>query len=172
MAIYSHNHIRESARELIKKFELEEPPVDVRQIAKKLDIEIIELTLPIWFSGALLNTAGDFYIVLNKVMPETRKTFTIAHEIAHHQMDHHELCYLENRQKPFYHLEADIYAAELCMPSTMVRREASRWSNDHKFLAQLFNVDEQTMIRKLEELNLIPQGRHSWQQTAIFGASY
>jgi len=172
MAIYSHRYIKERANQLRLKLNEETPPIDVSLIAQKLGIEIVELTLPIWFSGALLNTEGNFYIVLNKTMPERSKSLTIAHEIAHHQMDHQELCYMENRQRPFYHLEADIFAAELCMPSTLVKREAARWSNDPKILAQLFNVDEQAMIRKLEELNLIPQGRYTWQQPAIFGASY
>lgn len=165
MPLYSHRFIREQAEKLLHQVGFDEPPIDVRKIAGKLGIEIVELSLPTWFFGALMQVENDHYIVLNKIMPEPTKVFTISHELAHHQMHPGEICYMKNRLRPYFHREADIFAAELCMPSNLVRREARKWFNDFKFLAKLFNVTETAMIRKLEELELIPKGHYAWQNT-------
>lgn len=163
MAFYSHQYYREKAQELVRRFGYQEPPVDVRRIAESLGIEIVELTLPIWFSGALLNVNGDFYIVLNDLLSDGRKSFVLAHEIAHHQLHTEELCYMDNCKNDYYHHLANIYAAELCMPSFMVKQEARKWFNDYKFLAKIFGTSETAMIKRLEELDLLPKGHFSWQ---------
>lgn len=164
MALYSYKYVRARAEELIKRFGLTEPPIDIRSIAEQLEIQVIEMTLPLWFSGALIRLDDNYHIVLNRNLTSTQKMLTIAHEIAHHQMDHHEICYMKNKQRPFSHLEADIFAEELCMPGALVKREAEKWHKDHRFLARLFGVDEEAMIKRLEELELIPRGRYVWEK--------
>lgn len=165
MPLYSHKQIREKAEKLLRQFGMDEPPIDVRKLTKLLGIEIVELSLPTWFFGALMQVENDNYIVLNKIMPEPTKVFTISHELAHHQIHPGEICYMKNRLRPYFHREADVFAAELCMPSWLVKREARKWFNDYKFLAKIFNVPETAMIRKLEELALVPKGYYAWQET-------
>ncbi len=163
LTLYSHKYIKEQANQLLKKFNILEPPIDIYKIADELNIEIIEMTMPNWFFGVLMEVKNDFYIILNKMMPESRKIFTLAHEIAHHQIHNDKIAYMKNTKRPYFHTEADVFAAELCMPSELVRKEARNWFNDHKYLAKLFGVSEVAMVRKLEELKLIPEGRHNWE---------
>ncbi len=165
MALYSHKFVKARAEELLRRFGFSEPPIDVRFIAKKLGIQIVEMTLPSWFSGALIRLDNDYYIALNKNLTSTQKMLTIAHEIAHRQMDHHDISYMKNKQRPFYHMEADVFAEELCMPEELVKREAVKWYKDHRFLARLFGVDEEAMIKRMEELKIIPRGRYVWEKT-------
>jgi len=162
LIIYAHWYLRQRAEDLVKKFGFRNPPVDLYNVACSLGIEIIELSLPTWFFGALLNIKGDYYIILNKLMPQSRKNFTIAHEIAHYQLHGGEICSMKNSKRDYFHREADIFAAELCMPSFMVIREAHNWGNDYKFLAHLFGVSEIAMLRKLQELRLIPAENYAW----------
>lgn len=162
MTLYSHRFIKEQARELLKSFNITEPPVDVYQIAHGLGLEIVEMSLPSWFFGVLTEVDNEYFIVLNKIMPESRKIFTLAHEIAHYKMHPDKIAYMKNTKRPYFHTEADVFAAELCMPTDMVKKEARQWFNDHKYLAKVFSVSEIAMVRKLEELNLIPKGRQNW----------
>lgn len=155
MALVTYVQYRQQAEALAKEFGYMEPPVDVRAIAEGLGIEIIEMTLPSWFFGVLVNIKDEFYISLNKGMPEHRKNFTIAHEIAHHEMHGEELAYMKNAKREYFHREADVFAAELCMPTEMVRAEAAKWFNDYRFLAGQFGVSETAMVRKLQELQIL-----------------
>lgn len=165
MALYTYKHAREKADELIKKFGFNEPPIDVRSIAAGLGIKIVELSLPLWFYGGLVLLDDKYYIALNKNLTPTQKMLTIAHEIAHHQIEHQEMDYAKTRERPFYHMEADVFAEELVMPSSLVKREAGKWYKDHRFLARLFGVDEEAMIRRMEELRLLPRGRYIWNRS-------
>ena len=158
MALVTYIQYRRQAEELIRKFGFGEPPIDLRQIADGLGIEVIEMTMPNWFFGVLVNLKGDFYIALNKSMPEHRKNFTMAHEIAHHQLHGTELAYMKNCKRDYFHREADIFAAELCMPSFMVKTEARKWFNDYRWLAQNFGVSETAMVRKMQELGILREG--------------
>ncbi len=111
MTLFSHNYIRQQANNLINQFGITEPPIDLKTISDGLGIEIIELSLPSWFFGALVEIEDEFYIVLNRIMPDTRKIFTIAHEIAHYQMHNDKIAYMKNTKRPYFHTEADIFAA-------------------------------------------------------------
>ncbi len=160
--LYTHWYLRKQADELLEKFKVEGPPVDVKMIAEKLGIEVVELTLPTWFFGTLLDIKGSFYIVVNRLMPETRKKFTLAHEIAHYSLHGDKLCYMKNCKRDYFHREADAFAAELCMPSEMVKKEARNWFNDYKFLAKIFDVSEVAMVRKMQEIGLIKGTDYTW----------
>lgn len=158
MALVTYAQYRRQAETLIKELDCGGPPVEVRRIAECLEIEIVEMTLPNWFFGVLINMQDDFYIALNKGMPDHRKNFTIAHEIAHHQLHTGDLAYMKNCKRDYFHREADVFAAELCMPTSMVKSEAGKWYNDYRWLAQLFSVSETAMVRKMQEIGLLKQG--------------
>lgn len=158
----THEYLRKQADQLLNRFKLDEPPIDVKHIAQELGIEIVEMTLPTWFFGSLLNIKGSYYIVINRLMPETRKRFTLAHEIAHYALHGDKLCYMKNSKRDYFHREADAFAAELCMPSGLVKQEARKWFNDYKFLAKIFEVSEVAMVRKMQELGIIEGTDYAW----------
>lgn len=158
MPIYTDAHYCDRAADLVKQFEFKAPPIDLRAICDELKIEIVEMTLPSWFFGVLVNVEGDYYVTLNKAMPEYRKQFTLAHEIAHHQLHSGELAYMKNCKRDYFHRDADIYAAELCMPSFLVKNEAQKWYNDYRYLAKSFGVSETAMVRKMQDIGILRQG--------------
>ncbi len=160
MALVTYVQYRRQAEELIEGLGFDQPPIDVRKVADGLKIEIIEMTLPSWFFGVLVNLHDDFYITLNKAMPEHRKNFTIAHEIAHHQLHGDELAYMKNCKRDYFHREADVFAAELCMPTSILKEEARKWCNDFRWLAKSFSVSETAMVRKLQELGILRHGKY------------
>lgn len=163
MAIVSFGRIRETASELLEQHKFVCPPVKVREIAERLGLEVVEMSLPPWFFGVLMQMEGDRYLVVNRLLSAESKNFTIGHELGHFVMHEDALCYMKNSKRPYFHREADVFAAELCMPAEMVTREAELWNYDHVFLAKRFAVTETAMIRRLEELKLIPQGYFNWQ---------
>ncbi len=158
MAIYTDVYYRSKAEELARKCGFRNPPVDVRAVAAGLKLEIMELSLPSWFFGVLMKVEGDPYIVINKMMPDHRKNFTIAHEIGHFVLHDKELCHMKNSKRSYFHREADLFAAELCMPTYMVRTEAQKWFNDYRYLASLFGMSEIAMVRKMQEMGLLRDG--------------
>lgn len=158
MPIYTHAYYCQKAEALVRKYGFIDPPVDLRKIAADLGIEIVEMTLPSWFFGVLINMNGDFYIALNKAMPDYRKNFTLAHEIAHYELHGSELAYMKNCKRDYFHREADVFAAELCMPTFMVKKEAEKWYKDWRYLAHLFGVSETAMVRKMQEIGLLREG--------------
>lgn len=162
MPIYTHQYIKDQAQAIIEEFAIVELPIDVREIARRLGIDIIEMSVDGWFYGMLTRYSEDLYIVVNKMMPETRKRFAIAHEIGHYQLHNRDLSYQRSPDKEHYHREADVFALELCVPTPFIKREAYNWFNDHKFLANLFGVSEALMVKKMEDLDLIPKGKFNW----------
>ena len=162
MPIYTHLYIKDQANVLIEELKIADPPINVREIAGKLGIEIIEMSNDSWFYGMLTRYDEDFYIVINKLMPETQKRYAIAHELGHLRLHNQELEYQRRPDKEYHHREADVFALELCIPTRLIQREAFSWFNDHKFLANLFGVSEPLMVKKMEELQLIPKGKFSW----------
>jgi len=158
LAIYTYEYYRDQANDLIEKFKFKEPPIDLMRITDEMRIEIVEMTLPSWFFGVLLNIDNEYYITLNKAMPDYRKKFTLAHEIAHFYLHGDELAYMKNCKRDYFHREADAYAAELCMPSEMVKKAAAKWFGDWRYLAKLFGVSEEAMVRKLQELGILKKG--------------
>lgn len=156
--ILSDSFYKKKAEELLLACGIKEAPVDVVAIAKSLGIEIMELTLPNWFFGVLMRVDDQPYIVVNKAMPEHRKRFTLGHEIAHYICHGEAFAYMKNCKRDDYHREADVFAAEVTMPSYLVRLEARRWFNDYRYLARLFQVSETAMVRKMQELGLLRPG--------------
>ena len=160
MALTTYVQNRRQAEDLVREVGFDVPPVDQYVLAERLNIEIVEMTLPSWFFGVLVNLKGDFYIALNKGMPEHRKNFTLAHEIAHHQLHGAELAYMKNCKRDFFHREADVFAAELCMPTFILKKEALKWCNDYRWLAKMFAVSETAMVRKLQELGILKNSNY------------
>lgn len=162
MPIFTHKYIKERAQELVDRFGISRPPVDVRGIAAGLGLEIVEMTQDTWFFGMLLSFHEDFYIVVNKLLSEPRKRFAIAHEIGHFELHRKDMSYTREKAKEYVHREADVFAAELCMPTKMVKRQASEWYNDYKMLAEIFEVTEIAMLDKLKELGMVRKVGFGW----------
>lgn len=77
------DHLLTRISELVLPYE-RETRTNLLDIAKKLGIEVYETdSFPDNKSGSLLKDGGAYKIYVNSSHPETRKRFTIAHEIGH-----------------------------------------------------------------------------------------
>ena len=74
------------AKQLIKILGITEPYVDVENIAKQLNINLILEELDDDVSGFLVIKDKEPTIIVNKLHGKNRRRFTIAHEIGHFKL--------------------------------------------------------------------------------------
>lgn len=125
------------ARKVLKDLSITEAPVDVKQIVKAYKISLAEVppdddTL----SGVIIRNEEKTLIGVNPLHSETRKRFTIAHELGHfflHKadlyIDRKENVVLYRKKSKRFNLtesEANCFAAELLMPGELVKRDFSK----------------------------------------------
>ncbi len=108
-------------------------------------------------------------ILLNQNHPRERRAMTAAHEYAHFLTARQQPDVLSERTPGTQSREekfATAFAPSFLMPAAAIRRrfedlrrEAGRFSPRHLILlAHQFNVSEEALCRRLEELGLVPQG--------------
>lgn len=176
----SFESIERQARQLLGANRVVAPPVDVRLLARALGASIKEEASDSDVSGALFRQQGKVLIGVNSSHSETRKRFTIAHELGHlvlHddpvRIDHH---YMEvgqkPRMKPIAHrsqisseardpreIEANRFAAALLMPAPFLQRNlrGKRLPLTDAEIGQLsdqFEVSVQAMTFRLMNLGI------------------
>ncbi len=106
-------------------------------------------------AGYTLSFAGQSTIFLSRRTPLPRRRFTLAHEMGHLVMDHGPL--LLDGAHPLQERQADIFAAELLMPSELLFREIRRLASlgirpDVASLARAFVVSRESMAIRCREL--------------------
>ena len=123
------------ATDLLHRIGQKTPPVKPREVAQKLDIPIWEKEADNRYDGYLIKCEDSFGIMINKsIKYETRKNFTIAHEIGHAEIPQHkgyEYKCLKSDIGVFFgqkqkEREANEFAAELLMPASFVSEQAKK----------------------------------------------
>ncbi len=73
---------------LLRDLKIQDFPIDPRCIATKLGIVVWERALPISCDGCLMRVGNAWGILVNaRIRSETRRNFTIAHEIGHYLLE-------------------------------------------------------------------------------------
>ncbi len=159
--------VRVSARKLLSEFGITSFPVDIFKVAEMISARVmLTKELPQKISGYLLpisNGRSNFLIGVNWNKSFEHIRFTIAHEIGHivngdYQykailLDSLELDTPETERYPFIHERfANIFAAELLMPSYMVKRYAEKEKNINMLCARFGVSHSAMMIRLFDEL--------------------
>jgi len=158
----------EKAEEVLKRYKIDSPWVNVFSIAKKegINIEYRNFSGSERFkdvSGFLLATKEPRTIYLNIDDQPNRRTFTVAHELGHyflgHDPDEYGM-YMRNGWqgsggKPDIEREADCFAANLLMPKQMfedIKLPRKTIGRIPQVLAQLFGVSTEAMRHRLKTL--------------------
>lgn len=149
------------AEDIVKRYKLS-IPIDIRGLIRQFDIDLHEAPFTETFSGALCpypELPGEYLILLNSIHSETRKRFTLAHELAHYLLHEPKAVMLgsarrRRRWSSFQEREAEAFAACLLMPRGMVLDEVKRMGRDPKVLARRFWVSRRAMEIRMEELRL------------------
>lgn len=145
-------------------------PVDPVTLANKLGIKIHNAQFSDGSLSGMISKRGEnIMILVNQQDSDTRKRFTIAHELGHHflhlmeedgefvdetiNLFREQLQDGEQRSGKRKEVEANKFAAALLMPKYLVKKEFER-NNDLSYLAWKFGVSESSMGYRINELGL------------------
>lgn len=148
-------YVRQYARELLKRCNITEPPVNLLLIVEKKGLEYQEVN---YFSDdvdALIIPINDRVVAaVNSNHSPNRRRFSLAHELCHYLL-HRDRSILEERitidtplerdeahSKDVFEAEADIFAGELLVPLPFLKK-AFQSGLTIPELAKLFEVSEQ-----------------------------
>ena len=165
----------EAARGALRRFTdaygLTAPPVDVAELAGSLcrlrvrrgaDLCAIAGAAPgTHLSGVLLPAAWEIWVRRDE--SETRRRFTIAHEVGHHLLHSDGVKVLcrpadvdqADDAERAKERQANRFAAELLMPEPLVRERAGRDGPDADALARTFDVSSIAMAYRLVNLGFL-----------------
>ena len=141
---------------------LRTPPVDLAEAARTLGIELSERPLPERVSGKIQRTGDGYRIIVNASHDRMRRRFTLAHELAHYLL-HRDLIRDEVVDDDRYRsaalpealeVQANRFAADLLMPSTLVGDLVASGLGDLDEIARRFDVSRAVADRRLRELRL------------------
>ena len=125
---------------------INDTPVDVFDVAKKLSLQVVVADLDEGISGLLITGRGGSCIAVRKNDTETRRRFSICHEIGHHYLRHqfeagehvhvdrgHLISHRNTRSSAgtdLKEIEANQFAACLLMPSRILRSRVKALNSD------------------------------------------
>ena len=156
--------IRSKCQNIIKKHDISDLPIDLKQLANNLNITIQEKLFESEFSGLLAVNDGKVTIAVNKNHSVNRKRFTIAHELGHFflHVDGKKELFVDksfnrditsSKGSDRVEIEANRFAAELLMPSNLLKAEIKKQREQ-----ELFSFDDDsdqsiddTMVSKLSQ---------------------
>lgn len=170
--------IQKKAEQVLAICKSSKVPVDVEALAQKLGVTVVtdhDTTDDI--SGFFMLDGGQPIIGVNGQHPETRRRFTIAHELGHFVL-HRPSEGVAHVDKSLHvkfrnadsssgeyeeEVEANLFAAELLMPSEQIQKSMSEHTtfdvddrdNKIRSMAAEFNVSEQALLIRLSSLGYI-----------------
>lgn len=162
MALRSDSYYRALAEKVLAELGSIEPPVPIEQVAAHYAIPVRQAQMPMFFHGATINEDGMPVIVLNSTKDEYVRRSTLAHLLGHVLILLADPEYRYPRNYQLEHPEADLVAEELMVPERLVRDQAQKWFNDHRYLARLFGVSEQEMLQRMRDLGIIKSQGIMW----------
>lgn len=157
----NHQFIEGQALDVLERYNISEPVVNVVKIAKESGLGVEEIAMPERYS----DVAG-FYddkkktIYINKDDSPVRKQFSVAHELGHIFLGHknYSVLFRVPHEKALYskeEREANSFAAHLLMPDFMVKEYLKKYNltkTDYARMAKIFGVPNSAMKHTLEYL--------------------
>jgi Zn-dependent peptidase ImmA (M78 family)/DNA-binding XRE family transcriptional regulator len=159
-----------AAQQLLARAQLLEPkvvqrPIDITRLANLCGVHVIPRDFPEDnISGLLIVLANGPVIGVHRWQNEGRQRFTVAHELGHHLLNHHDRFHVDlaspssgEGEGPLYdwrlEREANDFAANLLMPASLVR-DAFQLTPTTRALAAEFGVSPLAMGYRLVNLGL------------------
>lgn len=159
------------AQELRNRLGLALSPISdlVAIVELELGLRVFVAPLPSHISGVFaFHEELGACVILNAKHPRSRRTWTLAHELAHFLTNRHVTTVVYEDLDPSDPREvfANLYANALLMPGTALRRDVADWTSTKGtfstrhliLLAHRFHVSVEAMCRRLEKLDIIPDG--------------
>jgi Zn-dependent peptidase ImmA (M78 family) len=174
----TRRQIEDQIEELLEEHGITSAPIPVELIAKAEGLPIVETTMHADISGALIKSDSLRGIAVNAAQAPVRKRFTVAHELAHHILDHVAEDHLDweftilrrdgrsSEANDQNEIEANFFAASLLMPKRMLRKDVEKKmlyngelgldDSDVLTLAKKYNVSMNAMNYRLVNLGFLP----------------
>jgi transcriptional regulator with XRE-family HTH domain len=153
-----------AASELLQLTGTASPPIDVDALAEQCGAHVITRELESDLSGLVIALDEGAVIGINRAQSKQRRRFTVAHELGHYLLDHHDRFHLdfarnaEDGHPPGYDWRseraANEFAAQLLMPEHLVHTQFEPLAGSVKRLAKAFEVSELAMSYRLQSLGL------------------
>jgi Zn-dependent peptidase ImmA (M78 family) len=152
-----------AAQELLAAADVTRPPIAVERVAAKCGVRVLGWDFGDAVSGLLLDLDSGPAIGFNSRQSRGRQRFTIAHELGHYILSHHENFHIDLASSTAHGESANYswrderaandFAAELLMPASMVVA-AARVHPTAQLLAKRFEVSREAMGFRLINLGL------------------
>lgn len=142
------------AKSVLKSAKLKNPPIILKNVLESLDFKITLFPKDLGDDDGFC--VGDKLIGYNKTKSRGRIRFTIAHELGHIMLGHNAE---ENPSKiNFYsknekEANANVFAAELLVPSSMLKKEPLKDMSVAE-LAKKYDVSDDMMFWRLKTTHL------------------
>ncbi len=160
-----------AAQELLTKMGITKAPVDVFDIASRMNI-FVKFSVLNNLSGALIhpNNENGAGILLNSNQPDNRIRFSLAHEIAHFYLSHYPnnksaVSMLGRHVSPI-EKDADSFASEILIPNEFLDIEIGNFIKsgiseiEAYKLSDKFAVSYSAMLVKLRNRNYISDSQY------------
>lgn len=166
------SHVSSQDRNVVRLFK-DTPGRKIGALALELGLRVIEEDgRPDEFAGQLehepiYGTPSGWVIKVNENHPETRKRFTVAHELGHYFLHkenfgrqlfddyakrHSEMDWLYTNEERLFEREANIFAAWLLVDDHALAKQIRVLGRDARKLAAKFWVSERMMEFRLMRL--------------------
>lgn len=155
-----------AANELLEKAKVDALPIDVQDLCTRCGVLVLARAFPNALSGLVFAHEGGAVIGINTDHVETRRRFSMAHELGHFLLGHHER---SSDYEHRFHIDvsegtppgfdwraeraANDFAADLLMPRRLIAAEFQR-SEDPTKLAARFDVSGIAMGYRLVNLGM------------------
>lgn len=166
------NKIDKYISDILDKFNISQPPVDVKKIARKFNIEIKIKPYEGHddLSGVLVRDSHGTIIGVNALHPKPRQRFTIAHELGHFFLHEVDPLFIDKKISIYYRhstatdgknekeIEANNFAGMLLIPKKLLQEDLKKEAIDIldeeviRKLAKRYQVSEQAMSIRLARL--------------------
>jgi Zn-dependent peptidase ImmA (M78 family)/DNA-binding XRE family transcriptional regulator len=153
-----------AAQQLLAKTRTTHAPIPISQLAERCGVNVTPAQFSNEISGVLLDLDNGPVIGFNNAHHPVRQRFTIAHELGHFLLDHHDHFHIDlsdagrEGDPPGYNWHdersANEFAAQVLMPAALIVQAFEEDSNLNR-IAKLFNVSREAMGWRLVNLGLL-----------------
>jgi Zn-dependent peptidase ImmA (M78 family) len=156
-----HFAIENKALDILDRYNISEPVVDVVKIAKDMGISVKEISMPENYSNVAAfydQTKKTIYVEMND--KPSRKLFSVAHELGHIILAHktREVLFripIDGANYLKTEKEANSFAANLLMPEFMLKEYLEKYNltkGDYVKMSEIFGVPVAAMRGALDRL--------------------
>lgn len=168
MTITNLDDVKKLSEQVLEENYIEEPPVNIYEVAKNYGLEVEEQYFPARYSqisGFITEDNGKPHLVVNAADSQNRKNFTVGHELGHWLM-HRDKLRDDPKVGVLFRIplgklnvdplekQANTFAANLLVPEKMLL-ERKKLGLSQKDLANIFGVSEEVIGYRLEHIECI-----------------